>query len=639
VNGDKLIRGLEKALFSFDKTARVYWLMLVVTSCLLFIVMLLGFVDVFSRYVFGQSISGVAEISGLAFAVAVFFGIAYVGFKKLHIGIDIFSNRLPHKARIILNMIVYLFSAILFALMSWQSIEFAMFERRLGTEVAIIGVPTFPFLIVAAFGCLALCLVLLRHFLESVVEGMKAHIGVRLWMASLGITALLVTIIVLWLQPSLWQFEPFTVGIIGLVVLFFGLFSGIPIAFLLLALAFLLLSHSEGFQAGFMLLGVLPFKTIANYTWVVLAFFIIMGYEVLFAGLGTDLYNTAEKWLGRLPGGLGIATVGAGAAYAAIVGDAASSTATLTAVSLPEMRRYKYDDALATGCIAATATLGPLIPPSITFIIFGIATYTSIGKLFVAGIVPGLLLALFFMSYIYIRCRRNPKLGPIGAPSSFKAKLISLKAALPVAIIFILVIGGIYAGIFSPMEGGAIGGTGVLIVGLIMRRLTLKKLFSVVTEAGKLLAMVFLIVLGGIMFGYFLSAQGITEMLANAIVKLPVMPWVIIAFMCVVYLILGCFVDAIPILLITLPIFFPVALELGYDPIWFGVITVIFLHVGFLTPPFGPLCFIIKGIATDISFSTIFRGVFPFILLTIIVGAILIAFPQIVTFLPSVLTW
>jgi C4-dicarboxylate transporter DctM subunit len=316
-------------------------------------------------------------------------------------------------------------------------------------------------------------------------------------------------------------------------------------------------------------------------------------------------------------------------------GSTNATAAAMGRVSLPEMRRYNYDDSLATGCVAAAGSLGILIPPSTVFIIYGILTEQSIGKLFIAGVIPGIILAVLFMAVVSLLCLRNPKLAPAGAPTSWREKLAGLTGILEMLILFGLVIGGLFLGWFSPTQAGAAGAAGALLIGLARRQLNWQGFLFAIKDALRITCMVMVIVTGAIIFGHFIAVAKIPLVLSEWVGGLPLPPAAIMGIIVLMYLAGGCFMDALALITLTVPIIYPVILVLGFDPIWFGVIIVLVTEMGVITPPVGVNVYVIKGIAEDVPLETIFRGIFPFLAALIVAVAILIAFPQIATFLPS----
>jgi len=384
-------------------------------------------------------------------------------------------------------------------------------------------------------------------------------------------------------------------------------------------------------------LGAAPYRTAAAYTMSVIPLFVLMGNLSFYAGVSEDLYSTTYKLFGHLPGGLAMATTAGCAGFAATCGSSVATAVTMGSIAIPEMKKYKYAPSLAAGSLAAGGTLGILIPPSIGFIIYSMLTDESIGKLFIAGVLPGILLTFLFVLTIYINVRRDLTLGPPGPRFSLREKIASFKGIWSALSLFILVIGGLYGGIFTPTEAGGIGACGAFLLIAVRGKLTFQNLTNVLMETGKITAMCFIILTGASVFGYFMAVTRIPNALADLAVGLPFPPILIIIFILIIYLALGCVMDSIAMIVLTVPIFYPVVIKLGYDPIWFGVIMVIVMEMALITPPVGMNVFAIAGVATEIPLYTIFKGVLPFLAAMVICVAFLMAFPQIATFLPGLM--
>jgi C4-dicarboxylate transporter DctM subunit len=431
--------------------------------------------------------------------------------------------------------------------------------------------------------------------------------------------------------------SPVTVGLIGIGALLLLLFLRMPIGFVMALVGFAGFSYMSGLEAGLGILDVIPYRTAFSYTLCVLPLFVLMGQFAYYSQITGDLYDTMHKWLGHLPGGLASATVAGCAVFAAVSGSSSATAATIGTVALPQMQRYKYDTSLAAGAVAAGGTLGILIPPSLGFILYGVVTEESIGKLFIAGILPGILLALLFMICIYILVRVNPKLGPPGPKASFKERLVSIRHTWSILFLFLLIMGGIYTGIFTPTEAGAIGAFGAFIIGLARRRLTWQGFVASLLDTGRITAMIFILIIGAMIFSSFLTKSTIVFEVADLAAGIPVSRHIILVVILIFYLILGSIMDVASGLLITLPIFYPVVMNLGFDSVWFGVIAVVMFEAGLITPPVGLNVFVVSGVAKDIPLYTIFRGIVPFLIAILVSLVILIAFPQIATFLPSLM--
>ena len=376
------------------------------------------------------------------------------------------------------------------------------------------------------------------------------------------------------------------------------------------------------------------FLTLSSYSLAVLPLFFLMGQLAYQAGMSGRLFATAYTWMGHLPGGLAIAAVGGCAGFSAISGSSSATAATMGMVALPEMRKYDYDLSLATGAIAAGGTLGILIPPSVVLIIYGIQTEQSIGQLFVAGILPGILLSSLFIAAIIFMSLRNRNLGPQGPRTTFKEKIAALPGALEAALLFGLVMGGLLAGWFTPTEAGGVGALGALIIGLARRKIGFRDIGRAAMETALVVAMLFMILAGAMLFGKFLAVSRIPSELAQWAVSLPVPRVVVLVLVMAIYAVGGCIMDALSFLLVTISVFFPMVVQLGYDPIWFGVIVVILLEMGAITPPVGINVYVIKGVAQDVDLGLIFKGILPFFVAMIVCVAILMLCPSIALVLP-----
>lgn len=431
--------------------------------------------------------------------------------------------------------------------------------------------------------------------------------------------------------------SPIEVGIIGWVIFLILLFTGIPIAVAMALVGFLGFSYLVSVQGALSLMGLESFLNVNSYNLSVIPLFVIMGAFAFASGLGRDFFSSLYTWIGRARGGLAIATIAACACFAALCGSSPATAATMGAVAWPEMQRFKYDARLAAGSLAAGGTLGILIPPSIIFIIYGIMTQQSIGKLYMAGILPGILLTGLFIASIYINTRLNPGLGPPGPKTSFKEKVEASKGFVGGFIIFLLVMGGFFIGWFTPSEAGAAGASGVLVLGLIRRKFTRQGFIDALVDSTETTAMIFFIIIGAMIFARFICVTQIPSELSNYLGSLPVSSTVIMTFIIVMYLILGCIMDSLAMILLTVPVIYPIVLKLGFDPIWFGVVTVVVVEAGLITPPVGLNVYIIKGIAKDVPLWQIFQGIVPFFLAILILLIILLAFPQIALFLPNLM--
>jgi C4-dicarboxylate transporter DctM subunit len=388
-------------------------------------------------------------------------------------------------------------------------------------------------------------------------------------------------------------------------------------------------------NAAISVVGTDIWTTFSKYGLTVLPLFIYMGYLAFNSGIAERLYNTAYKWVGHWRGGLAIATVGADELFAAICGSNTATVATMGTVALPQMKKYKYDSLLSSGTVATGGTLGAIMPPSVVLIIIGLQTEQSIIKLFLGGILPAILLGLLFILTIIVLCRINPTFGPAGPRTSLTEKIKSLTGIVEAIGIFVLVIGGLYIGIFTPTEAGAVGVFFTFITAVVSGRLDRKGLTDSIVDTLKISCMVFMLITGAIIFGRFLAVTRLPFMVAEFASALPVSRYVILAVVLFIYLLGGCIMDALGFLVLTIPIFFPLGMALGFDPIWYSIILTVVTTMGGYTPPVGVNMYIVKALAPEISFGTIFKSASFFFLACITCIIILIMFPQITLLIPN----
>jgi C4-dicarboxylate transporter, DctM subunit len=429
--------------------------------------------------------------------------------------------------------------------------------------------------------------------------------------------------------------SPVTIGLLGIALLFLLLALRMQIGLSMALVGFLGFSVLGSYQAGFFILGSDPFKVGAEYGLTVIPLFILMGQFANHSRMGAELYQTVYRSIGSLPGGLSMATILGCAGFAAISGSSLAAAATMGMVALPEMKRFNYDEALATGCLAAGGTLGILIPPSTVMIIYGILTEQPIATLFIAGIVPGILLTGLFLLVIYIMTSFKPELGPPGPKFSFFEKLNSLKDTWGIISLFAIVMGGLYTGWFTPTEAAGVGAFGAFVITVIKGKLSYASLKEALFATTRTTAMVFLILIGAHIFGYFITISQIPGQLAFLAAQWGLSRYVVLALLVLAYIIMGCFMEGIALMVLTLPIVFPMVMELGFDPIWFGVIITLVMEMSLITPPVGINVFIISGISKQTPMETIFRGVFPFWIAMLVCIVLVIVFPQLALYLPQ----
>jgi tripartite ATP-independent transporter DctM subunit len=427
-----------------------------------------------------------------------------------------------------------------------------------------------------------------------------------------------------------------TIGIVGLGVILALFLTGIELGFAMALVGFVGFSYIKTWDGGFHLLAQDIFDVFASYGFTVIPLFVLMGQVAFNAGIAKRLYNASYRFIGHIPGGLAMATVVGATAFKAICGSSAATVATFASVAVPEMDRYGYDKKLSTGTVATVGTLGMLIPPSVTLIIFGMITEQSIGRLFLAGIVPGLIIAFFFIAVIYGWCKINPSLGPKGSRSTWKERCAALPEVSWVLIIFLVVIGGLMKGFFTPTEAGSVGTFAVLILAIVKRDINFKKFVKSVGESLQTGCMVLMLLAGSAIFGHFLAVTKIPMLAADWVVQLPLNRYIIIIVISLIYQVGGSFIDDLAFMILATPIFFPVVMKLGFDPIWFGMIIAITVMIGAVIPPVALCVFVVKNI-TKVPFGVIYSGVYPFLISLVVCAILLFLFPQIALFLPSIL--
>ena len=428
---------------------------------------------------------------------------------------------------------------------------------------------------------------------------------------------------------------PVEMGLIGLAVLFTFLAFGMPIGFAMGLVGVVGFASLLTVKAVLIKVGVITFDLATNYAIGTVPLFLFMAHILFASGIGKDLYDFAARCLGHRRGGLAMATVGASAGFAAVNASSLATTATMGLVALPEMREHGYSLPLASGSVAAGGTIGSLIPPSGMFIIYGILTETSIGDMFAAGIIPGILLALMYMTVIWIQCRVNPKAGPAGPRASWTDRWQGFKGCGDVIVLFLFVMGGIVGGLFTPTEAGAMGAFGALIIAAVRKRLTWARLVDAVYETFKTTGMIFGILFGALVFNAFITVTTIPMQLTGWVAGADLAPLAILLVILAVYFFLGMILDASAMMTLTVPLFFPLVTGLGYDAVLFGVLVVRMTEIALITPPVGMNVYVLSGVARDIPLSSIFRGTAPFVLADMIHVTLLIALPVLVLWLPS----
>ena len=436
--------------------------------------------------------------------------------------------------------------------------------------------------------------------------------------------------------------SPTLIGITGIAIMILLFLTRMPVAFVMAIVGFVGFSTMITPDAGLVLLSRNVYEVFDSYDLTTIPLFILMGQLGFNSGISKRLYDAGYKFLGSTRGGLAMATVSACTAFGAVCGSSPATAATMATVGLPEMKRYNYDDELATGSVASGGGIGMIMPPSVVLIIYGILTEQSIGALFVAGIFPALLVTVLFIITIYIRCRINPEQGPCGEKFTWAEKMKALLGLGETLAVFTLVIGGIFIGLFTPTEAAAIGAFGILVIAILRQQITWAGFVKSLMETLRTSCMVMMLIAGAVIFGKFLAVTRIPFEIAGWVSELQMAPFLVMAVVIMIYFFGGCFMDALAFVTLTVPIFFPVIMELGYDPIWFGVIIVMVTEMGVITPPVGINVYVVYGVAKnvldqEIPLEKIFKGIFPFLIAVIVGVIILMIFPIIILYLPNLM--
>src|SRR5476651_1833011 len=426
-----------------------------------------------------------------------------------------------------------------------------------------------------------------------------------------------------------------TVAVVGFVALFSLMLMRVPVGMAMGLVGVVGFSYLVNGNAALKIIGLTSMRTVTDYTFGVIPMFLLMGAFVTHSGMSRELFHAANTWLGHRRGGLGIATIAECGGFAAISGSSVATAATFSTVAYPEMRRYGYPKSFATGVIAAGGTLGAMLPPSTVLAVYGIITEQDIGKLFIAGIMPGILAASMYMITVTLIGALRPGFLPSGPRTPWPERLAALREIWAMLLLFVFVIGGMYGGLFTPTEAGGMGAGGAFLVGILRGRLTGPDIRRSLLQATRTAAAVFTVLIGALLFGYFLTVTQTPQKVTEFLTGLGIGRYGVLALIMVMYIVLGCLMDSLAMIILTVPIIFPVIKELGFDPIWFGIIIVMTVELGLIHPPVGMIVFVIKSVVPEVTFTSIFKGVLPFIATDILRLIILIAFPIIALWLPG----
>ncbi|MFC2063122.1 TRAP transporter large permease subunit [Chloroflexota bacterium] len=596
-------------------------------------------IDVFLRNAFSKVIVGNIDLLGILLVVVFFSGYSIAQVNKKHIQVSVIVDKLPPRLQDIIKLNGHFLTIGITIFICLQFLFYQNFTRENKIITGMLDIPWWPIILLCGILLFIFIITLLETILSDLDKYIKTCNSKKHYLYLLPGTIL---IIVLLVYPLLADSLVFSIprptwGIICFLLLFILIFLNVHIFASMAVVSLVGLAFITTSEGGLGTLVLTPLAVGREYTWSVGPMFVWMGLIVFHAGFAIKLYRAAYNWVGQMSGGLASATVIACAGLAAVVGDTITGVLTMGNIALPQMKKYGYDVSLATGCIAAGATIGVLIPPSFMFIVYGMMTEVSIGQLFIAGIFPGLLLTAALVLTIWIRCRLNPKLGPAAPRTSFKMKVVSLAPVWPVILLVVLCLGGIYTGFFTPTEAGAIGAFGSLLIAFSQKKLNRNNINASLIGVVETIGIVMSIFVFAMAFSHFIAFTGLPQLVADFVVSLNLSQFAITVLILIFYMFLGCVMNSLPAVLLTLPIIFPIATAAGLDPLLLGVLIVVEIELGTLTPPIGMNVFAMHAVAKDVPLYTIFRGILPFWLTFFFFLFILAMFPQISLFLPSLM--
>ena len=595
-------------------------------------------VDVFGRYFFNRPIAGSYDSVQLMMTVLVSFALAYTAVRKGHIKINWLISLFPSRVQSVINSITSFLCLGISAVITWQVVLQAESLKLQGATSALLQIPIYPFLYAIAFGSALLCLVFIYNFFEHLIRAIKGA-G---WLLSTGSLLLIILVlflfaVLIWEPGLLTEVNPNTLVIISLGLLVVLLFSGMPVALALASAGFLGLFYLVGADKALQILGNVPYTITTQYILAVVPLFLFMSALMQQSGIAQAVYLAATSWFGRLPGSLALSSVIACAFNSASNVSSQSNAAAVGTVALPQMVRNNYNFGLAVGSIAAGGSITILIPPSIGLIVYAIFTETSIGKLFLASLIPGILLSVFFMLYVFIAGSINHNLAP---KSKVPSGVIGFIILLPLGVL-ITPLAGIYGGIFTPTEAAATAAIIAFIMAVIWSPVWGRSVFSVLKnsllQAVHTTSMIALVLIGAIIFSYFLSMSRMPSTLVSSIAGLSMPPIALLLLVFVVYIILGCLIEPLTLIVFSLPILFPLIVALGFDPLWFGVILMLLVGIAMLLPPARVNLRVAQAATPGYPLKGIMTGIIPFVVLMVIVLFLLVRFPQLALWLPNLM--
>jgi len=603
----------------------------------LVIMMIAIVIDVFFRFVLSSPIKGAIDIVSLMLVNVFFAGYASVEANDNHIKINVLTRKLPDKFRSILLVNGDLFTLIIAIIICNEFAKYTFFLYKNNVFASVLEVPLWIFIAPTVAFMVIFIFMLLMNSIKRLTLLLRD--GYQILIGLLPGYFLVIALYLFTFFPNLIpnEISRNAWGIMLLILLFLLMFLEVRVFSIMAFIALLGLSYLTTLSGSLNNLALSAFAVSTDYTWSVAPLFMWMGFLVLYGGFAKELYNMAYSWIGHIAGGLNSATAFACTGLGAVTGNSMSGVISMGQIALPEMRKYKYDIGLSAASICAAAAICSLIPPSFGFIIYGMLANVSIAKLFIAGIIPGILFMFILILVNTVICTMNPKMGPPGPKFSWKERIKYTKEIWPIVVLFLTIIISIYAGIGTPNEAAALGAFGAIVISIFRKRLTFAKFFSSAVNAVTMMATIFSIFIFATALGNFLATTRLPSNMGNFIISLNLSPFLLICIILLIYIFLGCVMNFIPALIITLPIILPVITKAGFDLVWFGVLIVIMLELAQITPPIGMNIFVVSTIATDVPLYTIFKRAFPFWIAFIILTIIIVAFPKISLFLPNMM--
>jgi C4-dicarboxylate transporter, DctM subunit len=632
-----LANQLVKILSGTERTGAI------ISGAFVLIMMVMTTLDVLFRYVFNSPIPGNYELQPLLLVGVVYLALSSIQAKRSHISLDLISSRLSKGNQFAIRLFGDLIFIIFAALICWQ-FAIATYSAWVSKDYfwGLVKFPLWPPYLIITIGTGILVLRLIEGIVTNPLWHKQSDLtltsrSIRIFFTALASALFLITVI--FVVNAHLPAE--TVGFVAIGLFFILLFLGVPVSACMGLVAILGFWMLKGGSSALGIAGNTPFSAIGQYTLTVMPLFIIMGSFAGLAGFAEEGFNLAKHWLEGIPGGIIHATTIGATAFGAATGSGAASCAILAKVTIPEMLKQGVKKGMAIGVVASASTLAIMIPPSTAFVIYAMLTGNSVGKLLIAGIVPGLIGSALILAMVAVRCKIDPSQYGYGSGSArtpWKTRLAMIPRAWGLFFIALVIIGGLYTGVFTPTEAGSIGAFAALIGVIVTRKGSWRNVSQALFEGGGLTSQILVIIMGGMMFSYLMSVTRLPAALSTWIVSINVAPILIIILILVIYIILGCFMDDLSVMVATLPILYPVVIKLGFSPIWFGVLMVQQVELGVVTPPYGMNLFILKGILTNTNMGEIFRGVLWFIVPLLLTLAVYLAFPQVVLWLPDMMS-